>query len=324
MQFEDATFSAYAVHADKRHRLSPYDPADAIYPAAKMLCADGAYGGSLNGIMQAVYAYNHAWWYVNDVMSMAERYSGPLPRPVAHPVPTVQPGPTPGIPGQRNPAGPSATCSPDRIRTGVTALRGRRPRPLDDGAVPCPGNPSPGCKPAISSGVQTTASPTAEPTGGSNTPNAGSSASAGAGGSAGAGASPGSVASLGPVGSVGLPGPVGPSGTVGASPSGTVSGGAAASASPGSAASASPGSADSASPAGRRRPWRALAGRPVPALAGRQARRPALSRRPAAARALSRPRALSRRPARRRQRRAPRWKWQASRRRAPPCPPARP
>ncbi len=25
--------------------------------------------------------------------------------------------------------------SPDRIRTGVTALRGRRPRPLDDGAV---------------------------------------------------------------------------------------------------------------------------------------------------------------------------------------------
>ena len=28
--------------------------------------------------------------------------------------------------------------SPDRIRTGVTALRGRRPRPLDDGAVHIP------------------------------------------------------------------------------------------------------------------------------------------------------------------------------------------
>jgi hypothetical protein len=25
--------------------------------------------------------------------------------------------------------------SPDRIRTGATALRGRRPRPLDDGAL---------------------------------------------------------------------------------------------------------------------------------------------------------------------------------------------
>ena len=28
--------------------------------------------------------------------------------------------------------------SPDRIRTGVTALRGRRPRPLDDGAEHAP------------------------------------------------------------------------------------------------------------------------------------------------------------------------------------------
>ena len=34
-------------------------------------------------------------------------------------------------------------CSPDRIRTGVTALRGRRPRPLDDGAGMSPGVPHP-------------------------------------------------------------------------------------------------------------------------------------------------------------------------------------
>ena len=31
--------------------------------------------------------------------------------------------------------GASSSRSPDRIRTGVTALRGRRPRPLDDGAL---------------------------------------------------------------------------------------------------------------------------------------------------------------------------------------------
>ena len=31
--------------------------------------------------------------------------------------------------------GQALFSSPDRIRTGVTALRGRRPRPLDDGAV---------------------------------------------------------------------------------------------------------------------------------------------------------------------------------------------
>jgi hypothetical protein len=30
-------------------------------------------------------------------------------------------------------------CSPDRIRTGATALRGRRPGPLDDGARTCAG-----------------------------------------------------------------------------------------------------------------------------------------------------------------------------------------
>ena len=29
------------------------------------------------------------------------------------------------------------SCSPEQIRTAVTALRGRRPRPLDDGAVLC-------------------------------------------------------------------------------------------------------------------------------------------------------------------------------------------
>jgi hypothetical protein len=69
MQFEAATFDAYAVRADQRHQLSPYDPADAIYTAAKMLCADGADGGSLSGITQSIYAYNHAWWYVTDVLS---------------------------------------------------------------------------------------------------------------------------------------------------------------------------------------------------------------------------------------------------------------
>src|ERR1700677_1368619 len=41
MQFEPATFAAYGVRADLRHTLSPYDPADAIYTAARLLCAAG-------------------------------------------------------------------------------------------------------------------------------------------------------------------------------------------------------------------------------------------------------------------------------------------
>lgn len=73
MQFEPATFTEFATGPDKP--LSPYDPADAIYTAAAMLCADGARGGSASGIEAAIFAYNHAQWYVNQVMAWAARYA---------------------------------------------------------------------------------------------------------------------------------------------------------------------------------------------------------------------------------------------------------
>src|SRR5260370_2020179 len=71
LQFEPATFGQFAVNADPGQPLSPYDPADAIYTAAAMLCADGARGGTPAGIEQAVFAYNHAQWYVSHVMAWA-------------------------------------------------------------------------------------------------------------------------------------------------------------------------------------------------------------------------------------------------------------
>ncbi len=77
MQFEPATFAEYAVKADPGQPLSPYDPADAIYTAAAMLCANGARGGSAQGIRQAIFAYNHATWYVNEVLAWASRYASP-------------------------------------------------------------------------------------------------------------------------------------------------------------------------------------------------------------------------------------------------------
>ena len=77
MQFEPATFTRYGVNADPVQPVSPYDPADAIYTAAAMLCADGARSGSSAGIQQAVYAYNHADWYVTDVLAWAARYAAP-------------------------------------------------------------------------------------------------------------------------------------------------------------------------------------------------------------------------------------------------------
>jgi hypothetical protein len=49
-----------------------YDPRDAIPAAARLLCANGARGG--RDLPGAVYAYNHAWWYVADVLAFARAY----------------------------------------------------------------------------------------------------------------------------------------------------------------------------------------------------------------------------------------------------------
>jgi len=83
MQFEPATFAAYAVDGDHDGQLSPYDPADAVYTAAAVLCANGAASGTPAGIRQAVFAYNHSASYVTQVMGWAARYTIPAPSPAA-------------------------------------------------------------------------------------------------------------------------------------------------------------------------------------------------------------------------------------------------
>jgi hypothetical protein len=47
-----------------------WDPADAIFSMANYLRAAGA-PGDWPG---AIYAYNHAWWYVALVLGWADRY----------------------------------------------------------------------------------------------------------------------------------------------------------------------------------------------------------------------------------------------------------
>ena len=88
MQFLPATFGEFAVDADPAQPVSPYDPADAIYTAARMLCADGAHGGSSAGIDRAIFAYNHADWYVAEVLSWAARYASPGSTAAAAPLPS--------------------------------------------------------------------------------------------------------------------------------------------------------------------------------------------------------------------------------------------
>ncbi len=64
MQFMPATWSQYGVSADGHGKPNPSDPADAIFSAANYLQANGA----SHDLRAAILAYNHADWYVDEVM----------------------------------------------------------------------------------------------------------------------------------------------------------------------------------------------------------------------------------------------------------------
>jgi cell wall-associated NlpC family hydrolase len=67
MQFEPSTWAQYGMAVDGASEPNPYDPRDAIFSAAKYLAAAGA----REDVAKAVYSYNHAGWYVDEVMSRA-------------------------------------------------------------------------------------------------------------------------------------------------------------------------------------------------------------------------------------------------------------
>jgi Transglycosylase SLT domain len=50
------------------------NPFDAVPSAARLLCADGAAGGGA-GLRQAIFDYNHADWYVDEVLTLAAEYA---------------------------------------------------------------------------------------------------------------------------------------------------------------------------------------------------------------------------------------------------------
>jgi hypothetical protein len=78
MQFLAPTWATYGVDGDGDGRRDRWDPADAVYGAAKYLHASGAPGNDRS----AIFAYNHAGWYVAEVQRWATRYRGP-PTPAA-------------------------------------------------------------------------------------------------------------------------------------------------------------------------------------------------------------------------------------------------
>ncbi len=74
MQFLPSTWDAYGVDANADNRKDPYNPVDAICAAARYLRA----AGGESDLRRAIFAYNHADWYVDEVLLYAGQY-GKLP-----------------------------------------------------------------------------------------------------------------------------------------------------------------------------------------------------------------------------------------------------
>jgi hypothetical protein len=74
MQFIPSSWEAYGVDANGDGRKDPYNPVDAICAAASYLKAAGAH----EDLYDAIFAYNHADWYVQEVLLYARAY-GKLP-----------------------------------------------------------------------------------------------------------------------------------------------------------------------------------------------------------------------------------------------------
>jgi murein DD-endopeptidase MepM/ murein hydrolase activator NlpD len=84
MQFMPTTWEMYGVDANGDGVRDPYNPEDAIFAAARYLRAAGMPGDTYG----AIYAYNHADWYVAEVLANASCYAplvggtvGALPAP---------------------------------------------------------------------------------------------------------------------------------------------------------------------------------------------------------------------------------------------------
>jgi hypothetical protein len=74
MQFLPSTWAAWGI--DGFGQTGPPDimnPLDAVPSAARMLCADGA--GNPATLRNAIFDYNHATWYVNEVLALASEYA---------------------------------------------------------------------------------------------------------------------------------------------------------------------------------------------------------------------------------------------------------
>jgi transglycosylase-like protein with SLT domain len=77
MQFIQSTWEMYGVDANGDGVKDPYNPEDAIFAAARYLSAAGMPADTYG----AIYSYNHADWYVAEVLENAACYAGVVGAP---------------------------------------------------------------------------------------------------------------------------------------------------------------------------------------------------------------------------------------------------
>ncbi len=88
MQFMPDTWLSWGVDANGDGVADPWNPYDAVYAAARYLAASGGQ----NDISSAIFSYNHAQWYVNEVLQLAQLYGlGSSTQAVQPAVPQPQP-----------------------------------------------------------------------------------------------------------------------------------------------------------------------------------------------------------------------------------------
>jgi membrane-bound lytic murein transglycosylase B len=73
MQFLPSTWEAYGIDGDGDGRADIMSPYDAVPSSAGYLCRFGANRGP-EGLYDAIFAYNHADWYVKKVLAVAAQY----------------------------------------------------------------------------------------------------------------------------------------------------------------------------------------------------------------------------------------------------------
>ena len=124
MQFMPSTWETYGVDANDDGRKDPYNPVDAICAAARYLQGRRRRGATCG---RAIFAYNHADWYVDEVLLYARQYGKPARRPgrladrASPRAPTSRSPPTPATPTTSPSARRSRARSPASASAGNAA-----------------------------------------------------------------------------------------------------------------------------------------------------------------------------------------------------------